>query len=111
MVYNTQNYWVFGLCSKLENTTFRKLHLFPSSGEGWEHTLLGRLERANLNHWDSAVGIATGYGLSDRGIEVRVKVGARIFTSTCHPHRFWGPPSLLSMGNGGSFPGGKAAGA
>jgi hypothetical protein len=30
MVYNTQNYWVFGFCpssgiSKLENTTFRKL--------------------------------------------------------------------------------------
>jgi hypothetical protein len=37
MVYNTQNYWVFGLFPSsgiLENTTFRKLDLFPSSGEG-----------------------------------------------------------------------------
>jgi hypothetical protein len=34
MVYNTQNYWVFGLFPSsgiLENTTFRKLDLFPSS--------------------------------------------------------------------------------
>jgi hypothetical protein len=37
MVYNTQNYWVLGLFPSsgiLENTTFRKLDLFPSSGEG-----------------------------------------------------------------------------
>jgi hypothetical protein len=39
MVYNTQNYWVFGLCPspgilKTKNTTFWKLDLFPSSGEG-----------------------------------------------------------------------------
>jgi hypothetical protein len=37
MVYNTQNYWVFGLLPSsgiLENTTFRKLDLFPFSGEG-----------------------------------------------------------------------------
>jgi hypothetical protein len=34
---DTQNYWVFGLFPAsgiLENTTFRKLDLFPSSGEG-----------------------------------------------------------------------------
>jgi hypothetical protein len=37
MVYNTQNYWDFGLFPSsdiLENTTFRKLDLFPSSDEG-----------------------------------------------------------------------------
>jgi hypothetical protein len=58
MLYATLNCWVFGLCpfsgilTKLENTTFRKLDLFPSSGYGWETaTLLGPLERANLNHW------------------------------------------------------------
>jgi hypothetical protein len=42
MVYNTQNYWVFGLFPSsgiLENTTFRKPDLFPSSGEdGGEDT-------------------------------------------------------------------------
>jgi hypothetical protein len=35
MVYNTQDYWVFGLFPSsgiLENTTFRKLDPFPSSG-------------------------------------------------------------------------------
>jgi hypothetical protein len=37
MVYNTQRYWVFGLCPSswfeiTKNTTFRKLDLFPSSG-------------------------------------------------------------------------------
>jgi hypothetical protein len=37
MVYNTQNYWVLGIFPSsgiLENTTFPKLDLFPSSGEG-----------------------------------------------------------------------------
>jgi hypothetical protein len=37
MVHNTQSYWVFRLFPTsgiLENTTFRKLDLFPSSGEG-----------------------------------------------------------------------------
>jgi hypothetical protein len=36
MVYNTPDYWAFGLCLSpdiLKNTTFRKLDLFPSSGE------------------------------------------------------------------------------
>jgi hypothetical protein len=60
---------------------------------------------------DSAVGIATGYGLDDRGIEVEVPVGSRIFSSTRRPDRFWGPSNLLSGRYGGSFPGGKAAGA
>jgi hypothetical protein len=36
----------------LENTTFRKLDVFLFSGErGEAHTLLGPLERANLNRW------------------------------------------------------------
>jgi hypothetical protein len=51
MVYNTQDYWVFGLCQSSGiqmNTEFRNLDLFPPSGEGWETpTLLGPLERAN----------------------------------------------------------------
>jgi hypothetical protein len=36
----------------LEDITFGKLELFPSSGEGREiPTLSASLERANLNHW------------------------------------------------------------
>jgi hypothetical protein len=34
--------------------------MFSSSGEGWEtHTLLGPLERANLNHWPEYTHIAS----------------------------------------------------
>jgi hypothetical protein len=40
----------------LENTTFPKQDLFPFSGNGRETpTLLGSLERANLNHWKTHV--------------------------------------------------------
>jgi hypothetical protein len=45
---------------------------------------------------DSIVGIATGYGLDDRGVGVRVPVGSRIFSSPRRPDRLWGPPSPLS---------------
>jgi hypothetical protein len=63
----------------------------------------------------SAGGIATGYGLVDRGVRVRVSVGLRIFTSSYRRGRLWGTPNLLSNGYFGFFPGGggggKAAGA
>jgi hypothetical protein len=61
MVHETQNYWASGLCPSpgiLYNITFRKLDLFPSSGEGRETpTLLGHLQRANLYHW-ARVGVS-----------------------------------------------------
>jgi hypothetical protein len=37
---------------------------------------------------DSALGIATGYGMNDRGVGVRVPVGARIFSSPRRLDRF-----------------------
>jgi hypothetical protein len=46
----------------------------------------------------SVVGIATCYGLDDRGVGVQVPVGVRIFTSPNLPDRFWGPHNLLSKG-------------
>jgi hypothetical protein len=52
----------------------------------------------------SAVGIATGYGLGDRGVGLRVAVGSRIVSSPRHPDRLWSPPSLLSNGYWGLFP-------
>jgi hypothetical protein len=49
------------------------------------------------NEWsqDSSVGLATGYGLDDQDVGVRVSVGSKIFTSPCRPDRLWGPPNLL----------------
>jgi hypothetical protein len=46
------------------------------------------------------VGIATGYGLGDRGVGVWVPVGPRIFISPNRPDRLWGPHSLLPIGTG-----------
>jgi hypothetical protein len=59
---------------------------------------------------DSVVGIATGYGLSDRGVEVRVPVGSRIFTSPIVQTGSGVHPTSCTMGNGGSFPGVKRPG-
>jgi hypothetical protein len=47
---------------------------------------------------DSVDGIATGYGLNNLEVGVRVLVGSRIFSSPRHPDRLWGPPSALSNG-------------
>jgi hypothetical protein len=50
-----------------------------------------------------AVGIATGYGLDDRGVRVRVTVGSRILSSPRRPERPWDSLSLLSNGYRGLF--------
>jgi hypothetical protein len=52
---------------------------------------------------DSSVGIATGYGLDDRGVGVRVPVGSSIFSSPRRPDRLWCPPILLSNWYRGLF--------
>jgi hypothetical protein len=54
--------------------------------------------------WDSAVDIATSYGLNDRGVGVRVPVRSRIFSSLRRPNRLRGPPSFLFNGYRGLFP-------
>jgi hypothetical protein len=50
-----------------------------------------------------AIGIATGYGLDDRGIGVLDPVGSRILSILLRPDRFRGPLSLLSNGFLGLF--------
>jgi hypothetical protein len=52
---------------------------------------------------DSVVGIATGHGLDDRGVGVRVLMGARIITSLCRQDHLWGPPNHLSSEYRGLF--------
>jgi hypothetical protein len=59
----------------------------------------------------SVFGIVTAYGLDDGGVGVRVLVGSRIFTSLYHLDWLGVHPTSYQMGTGGSFPGGKAAGA
>jgi hypothetical protein len=59
---------------------------------------------------DNVVGIATAYGLDDRGVGVRVPVGPKIFTSPCRRDRLWDTPSLLSNGYWWLFPRGKVTG-
>jgi hypothetical protein len=64
-----------------------------------------------VSNRDSSVGIATGYELDGRGVEVRVPLGVRFFCSPRHPDGFWGPPSLLPNGYRGPFSEGKLVGA
>jgi hypothetical protein len=43
---------ITGFLGFVHRPVFRKLDVFPSSGEGWEtRTLWGPLQRANLKHW------------------------------------------------------------
>jgi hypothetical protein len=58
-----------------------------------------------------SVGIATGYGLDDRGLGVRVPVFSRIFSSPGHPDRILAYLASYTLGTGYSSSGGKAAGA
>jgi hypothetical protein len=53
---------------------------------------------------DRAVDIATGYGLNDRGVGVRVPVGSRMFSSPRRLDRFCGPPNLQFNRYRGLFP-------
>jgi hypothetical protein len=58
-----------------------------------------------------SIGIATGYGLDDPGVGVRVLVGSSIFTSPYRPDRLWGTLNLLHNEYRVDFLGDKATGA
>jgi hypothetical protein len=52
---------------------------------------------------NSAVGIATGHGMGDQGVGVRVPVGSRIFFSARRPDWLWSSPRLLCNGYRGAL--------
>jgi hypothetical protein len=60
---------------------------------------------------DSAVGIATGYGLDYQGVGVRVPVGQEFLLLHVVQTGSRVHPTSYPMGTNGPFPGGKAAGA
>jgi hypothetical protein len=60
---------------------------------------------------DSPVGIATGYGLDDRGVGVRVPEGQKFLLLHIVQTGSGVHPTPYKMGTGGLFPGVKAAGA
>jgi hypothetical protein len=49
---------------------------------------------------DGAVGIATGYGLDDRGVGVRVPIGSRIFSKRSVQTGSGAHPASYPMGTG-----------
>jgi hypothetical protein len=60
---------------------------------------------------DSSVGIATGYGLDDRGVGVPSPGGGKNFHFSMSFRPFSGAhPASYPMGTGGSFPGVKRQG-
>jgi hypothetical protein len=73
-----------------------------SSNFGLSDILTVKIIRYHGNTWnrESVVGVATGYGLEDWGVGVRVPVGSRIFSTS----------SRLALGvHPTSYPVGKAA--
>jgi hypothetical protein len=73
----------------------RESNLATQSSEKQEFK---RIKFTAAHKMDCVVGIATGYGLDDRGVGVRVLVESRIFSTARRPDRLWGPPSFLSNG-------------
>jgi hypothetical protein len=54
MVYNTQNYWGFGLCPSFNIVETRKHNISKTgsvSALKGDTYFFGALERANLSHW------------------------------------------------------------
>jgi hypothetical protein len=60
---------------------------------------------------DSVVSIATGDGMDEGGVGVRIPIGARIFSSPLVQTGSGVHPTFYPMGSGGSFLGSTEAGA
>jgi hypothetical protein len=89
------------LCT-LSSAQITPLHILTNSS--LIIILLPKLYNQVIGSQDSAVGIATGYGLDGRVVGVQVTVRGRFFSSPHRPVRFWGPPILLASGYPKLFP-------
>jgi hypothetical protein len=58
-------------------------------------------QNVTRNYWEAVT--ATGYGMDNRGVGVKVPVGAQILFSVCCPDRLWSSPSSHLMGTWVSF--------
>jgi hypothetical protein len=97
--------WGFLRCK----TTVTKPSIYLTrlrSGKGFlpPRVLYFQKPQTSLKNRGISVGLATGYGLEDRGVGLRVPVGSRIFTFPYRPKRLWGPPNLISNGDPRLFP-------
>jgi hypothetical protein len=93
----------------LENVTkFKHLRMTATNQNCIYEEINSRLSSGNSR--DSSVGIATGYGLDDRMIGVRIPAVAGNFSLRHHVKTGSGAhPASYPMVTGGSFSGGKAA--
>jgi hypothetical protein len=88
------------------STAFRQLSVFVELFYGLRKipVIVFQSSTLPLGSRYSIVDIATGCGLDDQGVGVRVQVGSRNFPSPRPPYRLWGPPSLLYSEADHSFP-------
>jgi hypothetical protein len=111
--------WIEGSVS-VSDVIHHAFREFPPRHNCWE--LRRRVSRHFMcylafiqNIWgisspDSALGIATGYGLDDRRIGVRAPVGIRIWFFRNAQTGSEVHQTSCQIGTGGSFPGGKVVG-